>query len=150
MKKRARTKSLNNYDPFQHAESLNIDVQWKELPHNLHGLWTGTAIIIDPRCNTVQTRCALAHEIVHAELDQPLLHKSYAARIEARCDRIAAERLIDPREYNCVLRAYPNNLPQLATELGVTLRMLQAFIDHTKKDRKSCLHQLLTQSSAGS
>ena len=136
MNRKAQTKSLNNYEPFQHAESLNIDVHWEELPHNIHGLWSGTAIIIDPRCNTVQTRCTLAHEIVHAELDQPLLHKHYAARIEARCDRIAATRLIDHDEYQCVLKAYPNNLPYIANELGATQRILHVFAQHHSRESK--------------
>ena len=139
MNRKVQTKSLNNYDPFQHAESLNIDVQWRELPHNIHGLWTGTAIIIDPRCNTVQTRCTLAHEIVHAELDQPLLHKHYAARIETRCDRIAATRLINLDEYQCVLKAYPNNLPYIANELGVTQRILKVFTEQIGRGTKPCI-----------
>ncbi|SIK95930.1 Protein of uncharacterised function (DUF1696) [Mycobacteroides abscessus subsp. abscessus] len=88
MNRKAQTKSLNNYEPFQHAESLNIDVHWEELPHNIHGLWTGTAIIIDPD------------------------------------------------EYQCVLKAYPNNLPYIANELGVTQRILHVFAQHHSRESK--------------
>ncbi|WP_369796783.1 PH domain-containing protein [Rothia sp. ND6WE1A] len=88
MNRKAQTKSLNNYEPFQHAESLNIDVHWEELPHNIHGLWTGTAIIIDPD------------------------------------------------EYQCVLKAYPNNLPYIANELGVTQRILHVLAQHHSRESK--------------
>lgn len=121
---------MNNYDPFQHAEKLNVTVHWKELPHNIFGLWTGQQVLIDPRLSTRQIRCTLGHELVHVELDEPYLHKSYAARIEKRCDRVASARLIDSSEYTKFARIYPDNLPLLAVELEVTQEMLETYIKH--------------------
>ncbi|MFJ3030991.1 ImmA/IrrE family metallo-endopeptidase [Rothia terrae] len=121
---------MNNYDPFQHADKLGVEVCWEELPHNMHGLWTGTRVLLDPRLSTRQIRCDLSHELVHVELDEPYLHKSYAVRVENRCDKVAAARLIDYTEYHYLARAYRDNLPLLAVELGVTQEMLETFIKH--------------------
>lgn len=121
---------MNSYDPFQHAERLGVEVCWKELPHNIHGLWTGAKVLLDPRLSTLQVRSDLTHELVHVELDEPYLHKSYAARVENRCDKVAAARLIDYSEYASLARIYPDNLPLLAVELGVTQEMLETYIKH--------------------
>lgn len=118
--------TTNKYNPHEHAHQLNIPIEYIGLPHNIHGLWTGDRILLDPKLTQRQERSVLAHEIVHAEHDHPHLMKSYAARIEARANRIAAQRLIDPTEYRQLAQAYEH--PQkIAAELDVTLQILQAY-----------------------
>lgn len=116
------------YNPQEHADQLGLRVIEGGLG-KLRGLWIGDGIILIKKGLTQnQYRCTLAHEIVHAENDPPLVPHYLSPRIEARADRIAAQRLIDPDEYKTLARIYQDNFNQVAYELGVTPKILKAYI----------------------
>lgn len=122
------------YDPWRHADQLGLRVIEGDPGQGNRGLWVGNgAIIIKPSLTTLQARCTLSHEIVHAQYDPPLIPHHLSPKAEVRADRIAAQRLILPREYNQLVRIYPDNPTQLAYELGVTLKILETYIKHHTK-----------------
>lgn len=114
------------YDPFQHADQLGLHVEWGNPGQGNLGLWTGNKIILLHDLNQREARSVLAHEIVHAQYDPPLIHKYLSPRVETRADRIAAERLIDPTELARLETAYEDR-GQIAYELNVTLDILNAY-----------------------
>ncbi|WP_346843648.1 ImmA/IrrE family metallo-endopeptidase [uncultured Rothia sp.] len=119
------------YDPQKHADQLGLHVIEGNPGKGNRGLWVGNqTIILKPGLTNLQARCTLAHEIVHAEYDQPLIPHHLSPKAEARADRIAATRLITLDAYNKFVRIYPDNPAQLAYELGVTPKMLETFIKY--------------------
>lgn len=116
------------YNPWVHADELGIPIEWGDPGPENFGLWTGEKIILDPRQSNRAADCTLSHEIVHVEFeDEPTRDHVWGARREARCDRIAAERLIDP--YRLMeLAVITDDIGYWAVELGVTGWMLEAYI----------------------
>ncbi|MFZ4843987.1 MULTISPECIES: ImmA/IrrE family metallo-endopeptidase [Mycetocola] len=84
--------------------------------HNLIVVRSGLRAVIE--------RSALAHEIGHAELG----HFDDSPKHEKAADRYAADRLISPAELRAASRWAPNHAV-LASELGVTQRLLDAYLD---------------------
>lgn len=122
------------YDPWVHAEQLGLHVIEGNPGEGNRGLWVGNhTIILKPGLTALQARSTLAHEIVHAEYDQPLIPHHLSPKAEARADRIAAERLIDNKDFVRLAEMYPDNPAQLAFELGVTPKMLETYIKHHAK-----------------
>lgn len=75
-------------------------------------------------------RCVVAHEIVHAEYgDQPTTDRHWHARREARCNRIAADRLINEEELIAAMRA-TQDPRQVALDLNVTSWFLEAYLNN--------------------
>jgi hypothetical protein len=115
------------YDPWNHAHDLGVNVEWGETHGNL-GLWDGHTIRLAPDLNRREERCVLAHEIVHAEFeDEPTSDHFWHARREARCDRLAATRLICPNRL-LELAATTEDMGIWALELGVTGWLLEAYL----------------------
>lgn len=124
------------YNPQKHADQLGLHVIEGNPGKGNRGLWTGNGMItIRPGLTCIQYRCTLAHEIVHAQYDPPLIPHHLHPKAEARADLIAATRLISPAEYNKLVRIYPDNTNQLAYELGVTPKMLETYIKHINKEK---------------
>lgn len=44
-----------------------ITLEWADLPDGMHGMWSGTTITLSNRATRVERRCALMHELIHAE-----------------------------------------------------------------------------------
>lgn len=117
------------YNPWEHADQLGLRVIEGDPGEGNRGLWAGNhTIILKPQLTTLQARCTLAHEIVHAQYDPPLIPHHLSPKAEARADRIAAQRLINSDEYLRLARIYRDNPAQLAYELGVTPKILNAYI----------------------
>lgn len=71
----------------------------------------------------------LAHELVHVEHDDhPTLDHAWGSRHERRCNRIAAERLIDRALLLELVAAYEDR-GIWAIELGVTGFLLDAYLE---------------------
>ncbi|MEX3609726.1 ImmA/IrrE family metallo-endopeptidase [Rothia sp. LK2588] len=122
------------YDPQHHADKLGLKVIEGNPGHGLRGRWIGNqTIILRPGLTWIQHRCTLAHEIVHAEYDPPLIPHHLSAKAEARADRIAALRLIDHQDFIDVARIY-DSLPQLAYELGVTPKILTTYLETSHEE----------------
>lgn len=83
------------------------------------------AILLRPRLRAFEERCVLTHEIVHAEWGDTTGH---TGKPEHRAHRIAAERLVDPRELAALHRLYGTS-DRLCHELGVTREILTAALE---------------------
>lgn len=120
----------SRYDPWDHADQLGIGVVWGGTQGHL-GLWDGHTIHLAEDLTTREVPCVLGHELVHAEYqDEPTTDPHWSAKREARCDRIAARRLIDPHQLHDLL-ATTTDLGYIAVELGVTGWLLEAYLkDH--------------------
>ncbi|MEX3610032.1 ImmA/IrrE family metallo-endopeptidase [Rothia sp. LK2588] len=119
------------YDPDRHAIQLGLRVIEGDPGRGRRGLWVGNkTIIIRGDLTAIQRRCTIAHEIVHAEYDPPFVPQYLSAKAEARADRIAASRLIDPEDYHRACNAYEYQ-NQVAYELGVTTKILRAYQRNT-------------------
>lgn len=113
------------YDPHAHAESMRIHVEYHPLKTAL-GLWIPErqSIFIKPGLSGLMERSVLAHELVHLEFNDPPGHNP---RYEHRANRIAAQRLIDPRAFKQLIRIYPVG-DHLCHELGVSRELLIEYL----------------------
>lgn len=119
------------YDPWKHAEQLGLHVIEGNPGKGNRGLWAGNhTIILKPGLTALQARCTLAHEIVHAEYDQPLIPHHLHRKSESRADKIASRRLIEHSQFLLLAGIYPDNRTQLAYELGVTPKILFTYITY--------------------
>lgn len=117
------------YNPWEHADQLGLRVIEGDPGQGNRGLWAGNGLIIlQPHQTQLKARCTLSHEIVHAQYDPPLIPHHLSPKAEARADRIAAQRLINADEYLRLARIYRDNPAQLAYELSVTPKILNAYI----------------------
>lgn len=117
------------YNPWEHADQLGLRVIEGDPGTGNRGLWAGNGLIIlKPHQTQLKARCTLSHEIVHAQYDPPLIPHHLSPKAEARADRIAAHRLITPDDYARLVKIYPDNPAQLAFELGVTPKILTAYL----------------------
>nr|DAT36523.1 MAG TPA: Ribosomal silencing factor during starvation [Caudoviricetes sp.] len=86
-----RTVTSSHYDPWAHARELGLRVLWGDPGDGLLGLYDHDTRIIVLRegMSQMQSRCVLAHEIVHAEHgDMPLKDADpiWCAQREQRCE----------------------------------------------------------------
>ena len=81
-------------------------------------------ILIRPKMRSFVERSVLAHEIVHAEYGDPAGH---SAKHETRANRIAARRLINPREWAELTRLYTDG-DKICQDLGVTRELFEAYL----------------------
>lgn len=86
------------YNPYQHAYELKVTIRWSKLPPDIRGYYDHATRTIWLREDlTVRVaNCVLAHEIVHAEFgdDMDSIPDTWQEKVERRCDKIAAQRLI--------------------------------------------------------
>ncbi|MCD7100476.1 ImmA/IrrE family metallo-endopeptidase [Pseudoclavibacter sp. 13-3] len=117
---------MGAYDPWEHAEQLGIPVYRYPLK-TAPGMWVPDqrAILMRPDLRMFEEICVLAHELVHAEYNDPAGHDGKAER---RAHRIAAHRLIDQRELRALGRLYGHVDDRLCHELGVTREILTAAL----------------------
>ncbi|WP_162421388.1 ImmA/IrrE family metallo-endopeptidase [Rothia koreensis] len=92
------------YNPFTHAEALGLRVVLKDPGHGDDGWYDhqNRTIWLRPGMTYRAQRSTLAHEIVHHQYgDEPTHDPVWHAKREARCNRIAAHRLlkdVDPND----------------------------------------------------
>lgn len=80
-------------------------------------------IVIRSGLRAVHKRTALAHGIGHASLG----HRDDRPKHEAQADTYASLYLINPDEYHDVARWAEGDAGLICQELGVTLRLLEAY-----------------------
>ena len=113
------------YDPYAHADDLGIQVLFRPLRvDNERWLPELQTIVIRESLRAVHRRNALSHGIAHAAL----AHPDDAPKHEVQADRFAAENLIDYEECLALMRWTPDPA-RLATELGVTGRLLRVYLN---------------------
>ena len=119
---------LPRYSPTEEANNLGIPIVYGHPGEGRLGRWDGTRIIIRPNQTARVERSVICHELIHAIFDEPHFPAVLSPRIEARCDRMAAEKLIDSDELRELAQAYPDDPGRVAYELGVTDRILEAYL----------------------
>ena len=112
------------YDPFGHADALDIQVIEREIANaNEYWLPEFHTIVLKTGMREAHKRVALAHAIAHAELG----HEDDRPKHETAANRYAALYLINPVEFDAVL-TWSDDERVIAEELGVTRRLLTAFL----------------------
>lgn len=141
------------YDPWAdlHARP-HICCDWHsvELPVG-RGWWLPDVlgIVLDRRLSRVERRCALAHELRHADHhDEQVAHigpdgPRLARRQEKRADREAARRLVELDQLAAALRAYPSDPAAVADELDITVDVLHCRLDTMPPTERAQLITLL-------
>lgn len=123
---------FDHYDPWEHAHRLELVVHRGTLSSPDHdGEYYDRERLVMLRRGLTwrQERCVLAHEIVHAEYrDRPTTDPHVHAKREARCDRIAAHRLIHPEQLQRTMREY-RDAGDWCLELDITADLLQVYLD---------------------
>lgn len=109
------------------VEDAGITVLWANLKtcnagydHQRAIIWLDHSLSSKPR----HAVSILAHEWAHAIRGD---RGPQPEHVEARCDVIAAGILINPSEYALAESMYGEDLSQIAIELGVTARIVQAY-----------------------
>lgn len=116
-------------DPYTLAEELGVPIVYRKLAGGLHAYWDGARIIVDTRLSQTQERCAITHDLMHVLAgDEPYLHVLSSPSIEAKRDLQAAELLIDPAAFRQAATMYPDDGAKVARELGITNRILNAWV----------------------
>lgn len=118
------------YDPYSHAQDLGLVViyaplcdRWGEYHHGKR------TVVLHRGLTAAQERCTLAHEVAHAEYGDVVTGRQWwDARSEARADRVAAGRLVDPGDLKGLVAVYGEDFDRLALELGVTRWLLDAAL----------------------
>lgn len=128
------------YNPYQHAAQLGLTVLWKKLSGTLMGYYDHSerTIWVDEDLNFRQAKCTIAHEIVHAEFsdtEEQMGHEIFGPKMELRCDKIAAKRLIFTPQLVDAMREYDD--PRIwCAELCVMPWALDHFLeDLTPQER---------------
>jgi Zn-dependent peptidase ImmA (M78 family) len=80
-------------------------------------------LVIRESMRSVHRRNACAHGLAHAALG----HVDDRPKHEHQADLFASLYLIDPQEFESV-RRWAKDVPTIATELGVTSRLLEAYL----------------------
>lgn len=116
-----------SYDPWAHASDLGLPIVYRaDLPDaemcaaysEMH-----RAIFVRPGLHAAVERCAIAHEIVHFENADVGQDRAQ----ERRADRVAARRLIMPRQvYD--LAELSDDAARMAIELEVTEHIMTVFL----------------------
>jgi len=116
----------SDYDPFQHAEELGLQVEYQTL-RTAFGFYVPgrDLILLRPRMKAATERSVLSHEIEHYLQQDRRVSGVYSLRQERRANEGAALRLIPNDRWNDV-RSWSSDPREWAIELGVTAEILLA------------------------
>lgn len=113
------------YSPFQHAEALGVEIQYRDLPPGEFGRWYNhrRLVVLRPGMRPAHEQCVLAHELGHAAYG----HVSSTPKTELQADRFAASNLIN---FAMLMDAAEKsqNEAEVCLELGVTVRLLRVYL----------------------
>jgi len=112
------------YDPYEHAERLNVDVVYGRL-RTCNGLWLPDerTIVLRRSMRTLVERTVLAHELGHVCLG----HRDDRPKHERMADIWAARHLIDHHHLTDIALFSPDP-EQWAVELQVTPHILDTYL----------------------
>jgi Zn-dependent peptidase ImmA (M78 family) len=115
------------YDPFEHAAALGLQIIERPI-RTAHELWLPDlhTIVIRTGLRAVHKRNAAAHGVAHAALG----HEDDRPKHEHQADRLASVYLIDPNEFDAITK-WTNEPAKIAVELGVTMRLLEAYLSRS-------------------
>ena len=112
------------YDPWEHADSLGIEVVVRRL-RTAHGWWFPDygQILISDRLRARDQRLVLSHELGHGAL----MHPDDRPKHEKQADQFAARNLICPDELADLYEWCPDE-QRIVAELGVTTTLFRAYV----------------------
>lgn len=119
------------YDPWNHAHELRLEVSEAELPATVHGEYRHSEhqIILRKGLSARAARCALAHEIQHALAgDEPTMSTHLHRKAEVLASRRTAWILVDPYEYAEAEQLHEGHVPSIAHALNVTPKVLRDWM----------------------
>lgn len=112
------------YDPWEHAEAIGLQVIERPIrTANELFMPDHRVIVIRSGLRAVHKRNALAHGIAHAELG----HRDDRPKHEHQADRFASLYLVHPAEFADVAQWAQDDAGIICAELGITLRVLEAY-----------------------
>lgn len=133
------------YQPWLHAARFpRLLVARLRLPRG-SSWWlpADQAVVLDDRLGQAESRCRLAHELVHVERqDEYLEDQALDARREARVQQVAARRLIGHDDLVDALR-WTNREAELADELWVDVPTVVARLAGLSDAEKNDIEQRL-------
>lgn len=111
------------------AATMGVRVEERRLAGDRCGLYYDLLrlVILDERLAGFQRRCTLCHELIHARHHDPGCGTQYGTRCERRCRRETALALINPVDYGLAEQMYEGDKWMMATELGVTIQVLDDY-----------------------
>lgn len=120
------------YDPFHELEHKLPEVFLCTLRLPAGKAWwlePDQTIVLDDRLDSIERRCALAHEIEHVRAgDTAVVHVWFATKQEARAHHRAARRLVRLDDLVDALRVTRDE-QQLAAILEVDVEVLRLRLD---------------------
>lgn len=141
--------ATSGYDPWRHLRSMpHVSLRWTRDEAELDGAqawWYPdlVEIVIDAGLPQADRRCALAHELVHAERgDGPCVTPVLEIRQEHAVDVAAARRLIGLRALADAL-AWGHGPAEVADELWVDLATLRVRLATLTPAEQAHLRQWL-------
>lgn len=121
------------YDPWDHAHQMGFRIERRTLSHPDHLAechLEQRLILVKPGLTYRVERCEVGHENVHVEFgDLPIPEGLELRKRELRCDRIAAERLINPDRLARAMIEHADPA-SWCLELDITARMLRTYLHH--------------------
>lgn len=113
----------DRYDPWRHAETLDLRIVFRQLPGDLMGVYfhgPSRVIALDSRLTQVERRCTLAHELVHLERGDGgrCATDWHESKQEQQVHQVAARRLIRAEDLALALILHEHPYAQ-AEELWV-------------------------------
>ncbi|MFW0120326.1 ImmA/IrrE family metallo-endopeptidase [Rothia sp. P5764] len=121
--------STTNKDPYLEAEKLGLEIcHTNTLPTGIDGLYTGDRLLVRPHLPNRFEISTLWHELGHHHYGLTHVPSHLSSRLEYKCDCYAAEHLINQRDLEILARIYPDDSERIAYELGVTQRILKAYL----------------------
>lgn len=142
----------NTYSPWRDLGGQpDLELVWRELPTGLLGKYEHhlRRITLDPRMPRRQSRCVLAHELVHAEHgDMASTCARHGQWQERRADHKAARRLIHIDDLGDAMIVNDNHLGSMAVDLRVSDAMLRIRRDILTKTERLQLRRRLRENEA--
>jgi hypothetical protein len=108
-----------------HAADLGLAVEWADLGDVRRGVYLDDErlIVLNNRLTLPQATATLAHEIGHATFGD----RASTPRAERRASEYGAALVIDAQDYERAERLVGPHPAALATELGVTRHLVEAW-----------------------
>ncbi len=112
------------YDPWEHADAIGLQVIVRPI-RTANEMWLPehNTIVVRSGLRAAHQRVALTHGIGHADLG----HEDDRPKHEHQADRYASLYLIEPAEL-LDLTLWSDDVDKIAGELGVTRRVLDAYL----------------------
>lgn len=106
------------------AEARGYRIRWHKRGPKAAWIPARNTITLRYGMDDAETLCSLAHELGHAYYHDPPGH---FGTHELRANRFAAKLLISPVDYALAEEIYGPHPSRLATELGVTIKVLETW-----------------------